>query len=214
MNRLLLLPLLFATGCSPLKSSPHEARLELMMREMQTNTDDLRHSVSRLQTELQILDGRIKTYEHALAIFKQQDLEKQQEKLDLLVSQVELLEKSCSQLLRVHEGESQESRKLVLHANETTIALSQFKSRLGEIEKELQTQKRGAEELAKMKTRFEALAKHLHIAEDCKMYKVRPGDTLEKIARFHKTSVERIKQINQLDHDLIVVGQEILVPSS
>lgn len=212
MKKLLWILPLLATGCSPLKSSPQEARLELMMREVQTNTDDLRHDVSRVQTELQILDGRIKTYEHALATFKQQDLEKQQSRLDALLNQVEALEKSCSSLIRHQESGGEEARKLMLHANETSVALSQFKARLIEIEKEMQVQKRGSEDLLKMKGRFEALAKHLHVVQDCKVYKVRPGDTLEKIARLHKTTVERIKQINDLEQDLIVVGQEVLIP--
>ena len=40
------------------------------------------------------------------------------------------------------------------------------------------------------------------------------GYSLEKIARQYGTSVEDIKKVNELKHDLIVVGQEILIPQS
>ena len=93
------------------------------------------------------------------------------------------------------------------HANETTAALSQFKQRVIELEQEIQLQNRRFEEIAKLKTFIENSSKDL----DAKVHKVRPGDTLEKIARLHKTSVERIKKVNDLNQDLIVIGQELRI---
>ena len=49
---------------------------------------------------------------------------------------------------------------------------------------------------------------------DFTLYKVKPGDSLEKIARTHKISVEKIKKLNGLDQDLIVVGQELKIPAT
>jgi LysM repeat protein len=163
-----------------------------MIREMQTRVDDLRHAFNCSQTELQILEGRIKAYEHALASFKQQDWEKWQEKLEQLHMQQHALEKKVTQFSRVYEQAEEERQKLMFHANETSCALTQFKNRIVELEKELQ-----------MRGRTNA---------DEKVHKVRPGDTLEKIARLHKTTVEHLKKLNRLDQDLIVVGQELIIP--
>jgi peptidoglycan endopeptidase LytE len=44
------------------------------------------------------------------------------------------------------------------------------------------------------------------------VYTVKSGDSLEKIARAHKTTVEKIKKYNQFDQDLIVVGQILKIP--
>ena len=164
-----------------------------MMRELQTNVDDLRHAFNCSQTELQILEGRIKTYEHALASFKQQDLERWQEKLEQLHSHLQNLEKKVSHLSRTQEIEGEERQKLTTHANETSCILTQFKNRIIELEKELQ-----------IRNKMNHEGKLVH--------KVRTGDTLDKIARLHKTTTETIKKANHLDQDLIVVGQELVIP--
>jgi LysM repeat protein len=190
-------PLILLTifGCSPLKPSPQEARLELMLRELQTNLDDLRHGSNCFQTELQILDSRIKTYEHALAFFKQQDLDKWQEKISQIATQLQALEKRVSSLSHSQESEGEELQRLRIHANETSCALTQFKNRIVELELALQTKNRA-------------------VRDGLVHYKVRSGDTLDKIARLYKTTSDLIKQVNHLEQDLIVVGQELQIPTT
>jgi chromosome segregation ATPase len=204
---------LIGVGCSPLRSSSNDEKhqLELTLHEVQTNLDDIRHDVNCYQTEIQILDARIKHYENALASLKQQDLEKQQAKIDLLTQQLHSLEKRGASLEKTQARDTAELDRLLSHANETAAALSQFKSRIQEIESDVVSQNRRFEELAKLKGNLDSIAKGLG-AERFKIYKVRPGDSLEKIARDHKTAVEKIKKNNQLDCDLIVIGQELKIP--
>jgi LysM repeat protein len=200
-------------GCSPLKSSPHDEKhqLELTLHEVQTNLDDVRHDINCFQTELQILDGRIKYFENALASLKQQDLEKQQAKIEQINQQLQSLEKKWGFLEKSQDGELQQ---LLSHANETTAALTQFKDRIQELEQEILSQNRRFDELAKLKGTIESVAKGIRASSEAyKIYKVRSGDSLEKIARSHKTAVERIKKLNGLDQDLIVVGQELKIPT-
>jgi LysM repeat protein len=214
MRTIALSAVLIAAACSPLKSSPRDEKhqLELTLQTMQTNLDDARHDLNCFQTELQILDGRIKYYENALTGLKQQDLEKQQAKIDQLSQQIAAMEKKYSLFERSYDSGSKDLQQLTAHANETTAALSQFKSRIAELEQEIAAQNRRFEEVAKLKGHFEGLAKHLNASAEKTIYKVRPGDTLEKIARFHKTTSERIKKANDLNQDLIVVGQELVIP--
>lgn len=199
-------------SCSPLRSSPNDEKhqLELTLHEVQTNLDDLRHDINCFQTELQILDGRIKYYENTLASIKQHDLEKQQTKIDQLSQLVQHLEKKWTSLEKIQQSDTQDLKELASHANETTAALSQFKDRIGELEQEIFSQNRRFDELAKLKGHIETLAKG--ISGDFKVYKVKPGDSLEKIARAHKTAVDKIKKLNALEQDLIVVGQELKIP--
>lgn len=200
------------TSCSPLRSSPNDEKhqLELTLHEVQTNLDDLRHDINCFQTELQILDGRIKYYENTLSSLKQHDLEKQQARIDQLTLQIQNLEKKWLSLEKNQSGELVELETLSSHANETTAALAQFKARIGELEDEIHSQNRRFEEVAKLKGHIENLAKGFQ--GDYKLYRVKPGDSLEKIARSHKTAVEKIKKLNSLDQDLIVVGQELKIP--
>lgn len=200
------------SGCSPLKSSPNSEKhqMELTLHEVQTNLDDLRHNINCFQTELQILDGRIKSYENALASLKQQDLDKQQTKMDALNSQVQILEKKWRSLEKDQQEGEKQRKSLSLQADETLAALAQFKDRIAELEQELHVQNSRFEEVAKLKGNIESLVKE--VAGNFKIYKVRAGDSLERIARAHKTSVEKIKQSNRLDEDLIVIGQELKIP--
>ncbi len=201
------------TSCSPLKSSPNDQKhqLELTLHEVQTNLDDLRHDINCFQTEMQILDGRIKYYENTLATLKQHDLEKQQTKIDQLTAQIAILEKKWIHLEKSQKGELAELKELSSHADETTAALAQFKDRINELEGEIQSQNRRFDDLAKLKGHIENIAKGFRV--EFKVYHVKPGDSLEKIARAHKTAVEKIKKMNGLDQDLIVVGQELKIPT-
>ncbi|MBU6382715.1 MAG: LysM peptidoglycan-binding domain-containing protein [Verrucomicrobia bacterium] len=204
--------LLLAVSCTPLKSSPNDERhqLELTVREVQTNLDDLRHDINCFQTELQILDGRIKYYENTLAALKQHDLEKQQTRIEQLSVQIQALEKKWLFLDKNQGRDSEELGSLSAHANETTAALAQFKDRIGELEKEIYSHNRKFDEFAKLQKNIEALAKG--VQGDFQSYRVKPGDSLEKIAKSHKTSVDKIKKSNSLAQDLIVVGQELKIP--
>jgi len=193
------------TACSPLKSSAHEEKhqLELTLHELQTTLDDQRHDLNCFQTELQILDGRSKYYENALTAFKQKDLEKSQAIIHQLEQKVAILEKRLATSELSHNQESQDLQQLTLHANETSLALSYFKGRMLELEQLLKSQAHLFEELTKNKRN-----------PDSKTYVVRPGDSLEKIARLHKTTVDRIKKENHFNQDLIVVGQELRIPDT
>lgn len=203
-----------ASGCSPLRSSPLDEKhqWELTLQEVQTNLDDIRHDVNCYQTEIQILEGRIKHYENALASLKQQDLEKQHLKIEQLVQQFNALEKKWGAFEKTQANDSKELQELLSHSHEVTAALVQFKNRLEELEQDILSQNRRFDELAKLKGNIESIAKNLG-SESHKTYKVRPGDSLEKIARSHKVAVERIKKLNHLDQDLIVVGQELKIPN-
>jgi LysM repeat protein len=196
-------------SCSPLKTSPHDEKhqLELTLHEVQTNLDDLRHDINCFQAEMQILDGRIKYYEHALTSLKKQDIEKNQEKVDQLIHQIHQLEKKIHSYEQCQQNELKDLLKLTSHANETTLALTQFKNRLQDLEQNISL-------LTKLKISLEAIAKTAK--QESRFFKthlVSSGETLEKIAKMHNTSVKELKAFNQLHQDLIVIGQELKIPT-
>jgi chromosome segregation ATPase len=204
---------LILAGCSPLRTSAHDEKYqwELTIHEVQTNLDDLRHDTNCFSTEIQILDGRMKSFENALASLKQQEIEKQQSRLDQLGHQLLSLERKWTAFEKKQDAGKEGMESLSSHAKETNMALSQFKNRIEELETEILSQNRRLEALSKLKTNIETLTKALK-SEGQKIYKVRPGDNLEKIAKIHKTDVSTLKQINQLQQDLIVVDQELKIP--
>ena len=206
--------LFLTSSCAPLRTSPHDEKhhWELKLHEVQTHLDELKHDLNCFQTELQIMDGKIRYYENALAHFKEQDLEKQKEAIDQMGKELRLLLQKWSQWEKSKETEKGELLQLSSYANETQIILSQFKMRLVELEQMILTQNRRFEEMSKIKTTLESVAKSLKPSSSSSTHRVKPGETLEKIASLHQTKVDRIKKLNDLSSDLIVVGQELKIP--
>ncbi len=198
-----LLPICCCTlaACSPLKSSPREEKhqLELTLQELKTQIDEQKRDLYCFQTELKILDGRIKYYEQTLSNLKNQELDPHWTTLKKLSEQLQDLEQKFSTFEETGREKSETFKHLSHHANETTAALVQFKKRILEIEEQ-----KSSQEIAKLK-RIDGLQKSL-------AYKVCSGDSLEKIARMHQTTPKRIREANHLDGDLIVVGQELSIP--
>jgi LysM repeat protein len=197
--------LLLLTGCSPLKTSPYDQgyQMELTLHEVKTNLDDIKHDMNSFTAQMQVFDARIRHYEDILAAVKQLDLGQQSQKLDQLTYNLGQLEKRWNGLEKSKAKESEELTHLITHAKETSLALGQCKGRIEELEQELA-------EVTKLKGNIEKLAKA--VRGEAKTYKVRPGDTLEKIARLHQTTAEKIRKLNSLEQDLIVVGQELKLP--
>ncbi len=73
------------------------------------------------------------------------------------------------------------------------------------------------EDLEKIKSAIEDLNMKIlfsHIIDEkSSLYKVKPGDTLGKIAKAHFTTVELVKKINGLTSDIIKVNDELKVPN-
>ncbi len=184
--------LLLAAACSPLASSPFDAKyqLELTLHEVQTNLDDLRHDISCFHTELQILDSRLKQSEAVTNTLKPQDLQQ-------LVAHLRSIDQKLARVEKVKESQAHDLEQLTTHANEATLALTLLKKKIDEIE---------GYQLAERRTS----------GSRCKepfIYTVKAGDSLERIARLYKTNVEEIKKLNQLEQDLIVIGQTLKIQS-
>ena len=211
--------ILISQGCSPLKSSPKEEKhqMELTLHEVQTNLDDLRHDLNCFQTEMQIIDGKIKHQEKSLTSLKSQYIEQQRLKTEALEKQLKNIDAFLSSFQDKQSLTEKDLRQLSSHANETASALSQYKNRIAELEKEIIKHKRHFQEVSKLKNTLESVAKTIRQATGATnqyfTYKVKSGDSLERIAKIHKTTVDAIKNINHLDHDLIVVGQELKIPN-
>ncbi len=162
MKRVCLVFLFFViVGCSPLRTSLHDEkyRWELSLHEVQTNLDDLRHDTNCFGAEIQIIDGRLKSFENALSSMKQQDIDRQQTKIDQVAHQLLTLERKWSAFEKKQDVSREGIDHLSSHAKETNMALSQFKNRIEELETEILLQNRRLETLVKLKGNIENLAK-------------------------------------------------------
>lgn len=84
--------------------------------------------------------------------------------------------------------------------------------KISQLETQISAHEKRFQEVVKLQNTLSSLSKTLVPIESEASYQVQSGDSLEKIARRHKTSVAALKQLNQLSSDQIRVGQLLKIP--
>lgn len=185
---------LFLASCSShlsvLQQDKHEH--SIAVRELREELADLKHGLNNTQVELQILEEQYKTQESSSK--KTTSSGSSQE------SKIAALEKKISQLSN--------------NAAQTTQHLTDCHIKIAELEKTVQHQNALLTEIVQLKSSLTSLTNSLQKAgrEDT-VYKVKAGDSLEKIARLYKISVTALKEENELSNNKIIIGQELKIPT-
>lgn len=211
-----LLPIIFLTGCS-LTSTPKEDRhrVEMALHKVRTEMEDMKHDLNTSEIELHILEGKLIDQESAMSNVKDQIIQAHKSKIESLEERISSLEKKIAAQDKQNEELRANLKKLGKHANQTTSALTQYRDKIDELEREVHAHKQKFEDVASLKSTLESIGKELDAADysSLRSYTIREGDSLEKIARRFQTSVEHIKKINRLSSDKIKTGEEIYVPN-
>ena len=182
--------------------------MELSLHKVRTEVEDVKHDLNTYEIEHHVIEGKLIDQEQTIASLRHQVAELKSGKLDSFVQELQNLDKKIHQISKKQDKIATDIRQLSSHANDTTTALAQYKDKIAQFEKAIQGQNLQLSEIQKIKDGITKLAE----AESGKSYIVKSGDSLEKIARDHHTSVEKIKQINGMTSDLIVVDQQLSLP--
>lgn len=183
----------FMGGCTSTLTALKSNQDPHLFEEMRTEIADLKHALHGTEVELKLLEERLES----------KDAEPAKNDVAALQRKITLLEKTVDKM-------NGELRSLMAYANQTTASLSQYREQIQAIDHKL-------DEVAKLRSTLTQISKNYTIAETApstKNYRVKSGDSLEKIARKFHVSVESIKQDNQLSSDKIVVGQELNIPTT
>lgn len=207
----------------PVKEDPNA-----VMRQMKTALGDLRHEVSNHESEIRTFDEKLQNQEASFEQLRQlltDDVQTQRDFVKAsninLEGKTETLEQSINTLDAAVKGLTADLRQMKTQANDSVSVLAQHKQKLGELEKLLETQNQHMQNLeAALHSIMEVLqAKQppkemaVKVSEGgLKTYKVQPGDSLERIARAQKVSVQALRDANQLSNDRIIVGQTLKIP--
>ncbi len=202
---------------NPLEAAPKryfEDQTAITMREMRTALDNLRHEISNHETEIKTYDEKLHNLETIIDSLRQQSTEVSQIQKEALKDSSANLEMKINSLETITKGLVADLRQFKNHANETAAALTQYKQKLAELEKILEIQNQN---LDNFQTALKSLTDVLQVKSSLssfsdKIYKVAPGDSLEKIARRHQTTVQAIKELNGLSNNKIIVGQTLKIP--
>lgn len=192
-----------------------------IIKEMRDSLDDIRHEVSNHESEIRMYDEKLKSLEDIIDGLRDQFNESTQAQKDQLKGNSANFETKLTALDTISKGLVSDLRQFKTHANDVSTALGQYKQKIAELEKIVEQQNQNIDHLqTAMRSLMEALQVrdsssskgNTAVADASGSYRVKAGDSLEKIARNHQTTVQIIKDLNGLSHDRIVVGQLLKMP--
>lgn len=156
--------------------------------------------IELLHEKVEALQNAFSSYQDALQTGGGVDLEVTKERAAQLEKKVTALEKNTKSL-------SSDLTLLKDHINETSATLASCEKKLESLEKELSS------DIKALKNTLQTIAAYVEgVSSKSTTYIVQSGDTLEKIAHKHKTTIKELKELNQLTNDRIFSGQKLNIP--
>lgn len=208
--------LLFFTSCSnQLAALRGEKNYhDLALDELRIEVADIKHTLHTQQMEMSLLEDKIREKDQALSSLTREMSGKKSLKTEQLFEEIVSLQKKLSYVEKMQEKVAGDIKQLNNHANQTASTFSQYRDKIYEMQKELDTVSHKINDVAKLKSTLSNLSKTLNTKSSSSVitYKVKSGDSLGKIANDHRISVEALKKYNDLDNDRIYVGKELKIP--
>ncbi|MCH9632217.1 MAG: hypothetical protein S4CHLAM6_05470 [Chlamydiae bacterium] len=185
-----------------------EVKADLALREMRSQVEDCKYRINKYEVELQIVESKADSQGASLNKVRQDISKLSSNDQGFIESTFASYDKKIERLEGIEQSLKKDLIGLKDRTNEVLASLAQFKSKLDTNEGQLSDQKRYIEHL---KTSLEALMKYVQepMDEDGVFYVVRPGDSLERIAKENETTIDKIRGLNHITSDLVVVGQRI-----
>ena len=194
MKKGLLILLYLATLPFSLSARQTALRSETLLDELRLELSDIKHELHSTRIEMNLLEEKIA---------KQERIKNTHQDAPAALSQIHVLEKKIDKFEKLLDKILADLRSVSGQANKAL-------SKLQVLENTLAAQEQKYDDIAKLKTTLSSLSQAItEQTLPTKSYRVKAGDSLEKIARAHHTTVEAIKQLNHLSQDKIVIGQEL-----
>lgn len=184
--------------------------LEQEVMEMRHALGSIRYELDNRDAENAVLQERLLNQEQTIeqiredmAVVKKEATVKQSQSLDKLDTNLGNLITDIKQVRN--------------HANEMSESLAKAQTRIGQLEKTIETQNRNISTMqSAIKDIMEAFdmksgAPAVASTDSGDAYRVKAGDSLEKIARKYNMSTKRLKELNGLSNDVIRVGQKLKI---
>lgn len=198
MRKLLIFSILLSGCSSQMASRSAESNNQqiALFEEVRVALGDVRQALNSQKLDLSLLEE------------KMAKLEKRPEVSADVESRLAALE-------RIQERAASDLHSLSRHAKETASALDELHTALATLEQKLGHESQKIAEVANLRSTISSLTKAMNAPQTSALrtHRVKSGDSLEKIARHYQTSVEEIKNVNGLNNNKILIGQELKIPN-
>lgn len=213
---LLFLPALFVAGFF-LEAAPHryDDDLWVHIKEMRDSIDDLRREMHNQESEIRTMAEKALTQEDLVDHMQKELKETHQAQKEQLKNNNGSLEMKIGALESANKGFIADLKQIKGHSNETQELLKLYRDKINELEKNVHQLTRNLEMMQSAMNSLMDLVKTgagLSVEGGQKIYRVKAGDTLEKIAKAHKTTIRALKELNGLTKDQITINQSLKIP--
>lgn len=196
----------------------------IALHEMRDSIESFRHEVNNHEAEIRIFDEKLRNLDTIIESLRDQLAESTRSHKDQLKGSSTSLETKIIALEALTKSLVSDLKQFKSHANESTIALGQYKQKITDLEKIVEQQNQNIDHL---QAAMRALTDALQVKDTLSIkgsseksdtplgagkYRVKNGDSLEKIARAHQTTVQVLKELNGMSNDKILVGKVLIVP--
>jgi LysM repeat protein len=219
---------LLAFSALPLAAAPNSQQQRryyvdenaIALKELRDAVDDVRHEMNNHETEIRVFDEKLQNFDSIIDGVRDQVSELGRVQKEQLKSSSANLEAKISSLETVDKGIIADLKQFKNHANDTAAVLAQYKQKIADLEKIIDQQNQNIDHLqAAMRSLVDVLQvkdgsskSSFEATPSGHTYKVKAGDSLEKIARAHQTTVQALKELNGLANDRIIAGKVLQIP--
>lgn len=191
----------------------------LALREMRDSIDSMRHEVDNHETEMRMFGENINNQETTITSLRQLVQESNQANKDQIKGSANALEMKIAHLESVNKSLIADMSQLKNHANSFSDSLTLYEQKMRELEKKVAVQNQNIDNMQEAirslvdAMQFKDTKNFIAPEGSSKTYRIKAGDSLEKIARNNNTTVKALKEINHLTNEnRIVADQIILLP--
>lgn len=210
------------------KPAPRADDSQSNSNQMRNTLSELKNEVKNHEIELRTFEGQLQSQENILDTLRQQMNDTLQDHQHDVTAKSVNLEAKYNALDNTVKGLIEDMRQMKNQANDSVTILGQYKQKLSEFERLIDSQNQhmknleaGLSSIVEVMQAKEASEKTLTKMSESSSsfsssggtYKVQSGDRLEKIARNHKVSVQALRDCNGLKDDRIIVGQTLKIPN-
>jgi LysM repeat protein len=202
-----------ASSCLSQGAYNNDVQLEIVQAEI----DDMRYELHNVSSDLQLAGERLANQDVAQEQLQEKVIQASQVDHLRMESHLSELEKRYHQLEAAYGKQGKEMQRIQSYSKEVTTSLEQYKNRIVELELAIGKQQKSFENRLNnlsvaVSGTLEAMQKGSGFLKDINSYVVEKGDSLGEIAKRYNTSVTVIKELNDLDSDMIYIGQNLKLP--